>query len=127
MSGSVNSETYLVSAYTADHDTSFLRNRNPWLAGPLIGGIVAAFIGLSAIAGGMLADRLLQSELNDWPRMVAAQMENAALAAAAPIATPGPARLSIPDLPARPGAPHPPADDADTPDNTVSTIGSAPV
>src|SRR3546814_8196067 len=84
MSGSVNSETYLVSAYTADHDTSFLRNRNPWLAGPLIGGIVAAFIGLSAIAGGMLADRLLQSELNDWPRMVAAQMENAALAAAAP-------------------------------------------
>src|SRR3546814_8777359 len=67
----------------------------------------------------MLADRLLQSELNDWPRLVAAQMENAALAAAAPIATPGPARLAIPDLQARPGAPHPPAADADTPDNTV--------
>src|SRR3546814_18671233 len=70
----------------------------------------------------MLADRLLQSELNDWPRMVAAQMENAALAAAAPIATPGPARLAIPDLPARPGAPHPPANDAgsDAPDSIIS-------
>src|SRR3546814_5560053 len=64
--------------------------------------------------------------ISDWSSdvcssdLVAARMENAALAAAAPIATPGPARLAIPDLPARPGAPHPPADDADTPDNTVS-------
>src|SRR3546814_10696454 len=71
--------------------------------------------------------------ISDWSSdvcssdLVAARMENAALAAAAPIATPGPARLAIPDLPARPGAPHPPADDADTPDNTVSNENPADI